>query len=235
MHRIAAAPLLVLMLIAGQQARSAETAGIITLSCEGTVRSGPGSGDVERVSERGVVVNLAEHTVIGFVTNTGSALIANIVHVDDISVDFTGASTSSSVIGTIDRVTGATTAHTTTWAKDKVLGREITRGLSYYLVCKATNRLRWGCHYPITWTYPKLEEAPWHLGTLAPERRLPPPRSVEANNACFVVKDHDGKSPGMNNFRAEPGASQVASASTYGASGETGGTGGRKYRIRCPS
>ena len=142
MHRIAAAPLLALMLIAGQDARAAETTRIITLSCEGTVRSGPGPGDVQRVSERRVVVNLAEHTVTGFVTNKGSALIANIVHVCDTSVGFIGDSTSSSVFGTIDRVTGATTVHTTTWARDKILGGKITRGLSYYLVCKAANRLR---------------------------------------------------------------------------------------------
>jgi hypothetical protein len=102
------------------------------------VRSGPGPGDVERVNERVIFVNLAVHTVTGFVTNTGSALIANIVRVDD----FIGDSTSYSVFGTIDRVNGATTVHTTTWARDKILGSKITRGLSYYLVCKATNRMR---------------------------------------------------------------------------------------------
>jgi hypothetical protein len=141
-RRIAAIPLLILMLIAGQQARAAETTGIITLSCEGMVRSGHGPGDVERVSERGIVVNLAEHTVTGFVTITGSALIANIVHVDDIRFEFTGGSALSSVFGTIDRVTGDTTVHTTTWVTDKILGSKIIRGLSYYLVCKATNQLR---------------------------------------------------------------------------------------------
>jgi hypothetical protein len=138
MRRIATL-LLALLLIAGQHARAADTTGLITLSCE--VRSGPGPGDVERVNERVIFVNLSEHTVTGFVTNTGSALIANIVHVDDTSVDFIGDSTSSSVFGTIDRVTGATTVHTTTRARDKILGSKITRGLSYYLVCKATNRL----------------------------------------------------------------------------------------------
>jgi hypothetical protein len=50
MHRIAAAPLLALMLIAGQDARAAETTRIITLSCEGTVRSGPGPGEVQRIN-----------------------------------------------------------------------------------------------------------------------------------------------------------------------------------------
>jgi hypothetical protein len=45
----------------------------------------------------------------------------------------------SSVFGTIDRVTGATTVHTTTWVTDKIVGSNIIRGLSYYLVCKATS------------------------------------------------------------------------------------------------
>jgi hypothetical protein len=70
MRRIAT-PLLALLLIAGHHARAADTKGIITLSCEGTVRSGPGPADVERVNERVIFVNLAEHTVTGFVTNTG--------------------------------------------------------------------------------------------------------------------------------------------------------------------
>jgi hypothetical protein len=39
-------------------------------------------------------------------------------------------------------VTGATTVHTTMWVTDKILGSKIIRGLSYYLVCKATNQLR---------------------------------------------------------------------------------------------
>ena len=99
MRRIATL-LLALLLIAGQHARAADTKGMITLSCEGTVRSGPGPGDVERVNERVIFVNLAEHTVTGFVTNTGSALTANIVHVDDTSVDFIGDFTLSSVFGT---------------------------------------------------------------------------------------------------------------------------------------
>jgi hypothetical protein len=142
-HRAAGASLLALMLIAGQCARAAETAGIITLSCEGTMRSGPGPDAVARISERGVVVNLAEHTVTGFVTISGSTLIANIVRVDDTRVDFTGDSTSSSILGSIDRATGAATVHVTTWGGGKGLppGKNL-RMLSYYLACKATNGLR---------------------------------------------------------------------------------------------
>jgi hypothetical protein len=143
MHRVAAASLLAFMLIAGQYARAAETAEIITLSCEGTVRNGPRPGDVERVSERGVVVNLAEHIVSGFVTSAGFPLIANIVHIDDSRIDFTRESTSSSIFGSIDRVTGVATVHTSTWArgKDRPPG-EIIRTVSYYLACKGMNRLR---------------------------------------------------------------------------------------------
>src|SRR5262245_36964439 len=114
MHRIATALLMALMLIAAQHAHAAKTAGIMSLSCEGIVRSGPGPGDVERVSDRAVIVNLAEHTVTGFVSNTGSALIANIARVDDATIEFTGGSTTASVFGTIDRLTGATTVHATT-------------------------------------------------------------------------------------------------------------------------
>jgi hypothetical protein len=94
---------------------------------------------VQRVSERRVVVNFAEHTVSGFVTSTGSALIANIVREDDTTVDFSGGSTpegTSSLVGTIDRVTGATTVHATTWARNKITEGKTMRGLSYFLVCK---------------------------------------------------------------------------------------------------
>ena len=129
-HLIATTSLLALIVIAGRHALAANTVGIIALSCQGRVRSGPSPGDVERVSDRGIVVNLAEHTVTWFVTNAGSALLANIVNVDDKRIDFTGGSTSSSVFGTIDRGTGAATVHTTTW------GDRTIRGLSYFLVCK---------------------------------------------------------------------------------------------------
>jgi hypothetical protein len=139
-RRIAATPLLALMIITGHHARAAGTAAVIILSCDGTVRTGPRPDDVQRVSERRVVVNFAEHTVSGFVTSTGSALIANIVREDDTTVDFSGGSTpegTSSLIGTIDRVTGATTVHATTWARNKIPGGKTMRGLSYFLVCRS--------------------------------------------------------------------------------------------------
>ena len=145
MRGIAATWLLALLLMAGQAAGAAKTAGTITMSCDGTVRSGPGPGEVERVSTVEVVVNLAEHIVTVFDTTTGSAVVANIVRVDDTKFEFTGGSApggSSFLFGTIDRATAAATVYTTTWARDKVKGSAIIQGLSYYLVCKATNRLR---------------------------------------------------------------------------------------------
>jgi hypothetical protein len=95
------------------------------------------------LSERRVVVNLTEHTVTGFVSISGATLIASIVRVDDTRVDFTGDSTSASILGSIDRVTGAATAHVTTWGggKDLPRGKNI-RMLSYYLACKAMNGQR---------------------------------------------------------------------------------------------
>ena len=39
-----------------------------------------------------------------------------------------------------------------------------------------------------------------------PDRRFPPPWSVdEANAACFIVKDHEGKSLAYVHFEDEPG------------------------------
>ena len=43
------------------------------------------------------------------------------------------------------------------------------------------------------------------------ERRFPPPWSVnEANAACFIVKDHEGKSLAYVYFEDEPGRRSVA-------------------------
>ena len=44
-----------------------------------------------------------------------------------------------------------------------------------------------------------------------PERRFPPPWSVvEENAACFIVKDHEGKSLAYVYFEDEPGRRSVA-------------------------
>ena len=44
-----------------------------------------------------------------------------------------------------------------------------------------------------------------------PDRRFPPPWSVdEANAACFIVKDHEGKSLAYVYFEDEPGRRSAA-------------------------
>jgi hypothetical protein len=62
MRWIAAAPLALLMMV-GQHA-DAQTPTIINLSCDGTVKNG--TADAEPVNKMGLVVNLAERTVLGF-------------------------------------------------------------------------------------------------------------------------------------------------------------------------
>ena len=43
------------------------------------------------------------------------------------------------------------------------------------------------------------------------DRRFPPPWSFdEANNACFVVRDHNGHAVAYVNFEQEPGRRDLA-------------------------
>jgi hypothetical protein len=44
--------------------------------------------------------------------------------------------------------------------------------------------------------------------TLSPERRFPPPWSIEELDACFVVRDRDGQA--LANFENEPGRRSAA-------------------------
>ncbi len=43
-----------------------------------------------------------------------------------------------------------------------------------------------------------------------PERRFPPPWSIEDNGACFIVKDHTGQSLAYVYFEDEPGRRSAA-------------------------
>ncbi len=43
-----------------------------------------------------------------------------------------------------------------------------------------------------------------------PARRFPPPRSVEEQSACFVVRDHNGLALAYVNFEDEPGRRSAA-------------------------
>ena len=48
-------------------------------------------------------------------------------------------------------------------------------------------------------------------GMAPPRRRFPPPWSVEEyNDACFIVRDHNGQALGYVYFEEEPGRRSVA-------------------------
>jgi len=120
------ATLVALVLVAGQSA--AQTPAIMNLSCEKV--SGP---DNEPVAKSGVAVNLAQHTVTGFYP------VAHIDRLDDVNVIFSGYTVtpfggSSLVQGNVDRLTGATSIYTATYAKDGKLIAE----QNHELACKVT-------------------------------------------------------------------------------------------------
>jgi hypothetical protein len=134
--RILAATLLALMLNAGQPARAAESVTPISLSCDGTIMDivSSQSGQTQPI-KIGLVLNLAEGTVSGF------DFFVHIDSVDDISVSFSGETFlggDTTLMGNINRVTGATWAHIVTWVqRDKV----IKRSYDWNLTCKVINRL----------------------------------------------------------------------------------------------
>jgi hypothetical protein len=100
-----------------------------TSRCDGTVKNG--ADDTELVRKMGLVVSIAQHTVIGFVP------VAHINRLDDANVEFSGDTGSSlggstSVMGGIDRVTGAAWINTVIAAKDgKIIATQ-----AYDLICK---------------------------------------------------------------------------------------------------
>ena len=70
--------------MAGQLA-AAQTAAVVTLSCDGTTMQIVGGKTWDTLpAKESLVVNLAEHTVTGF------GVVANIGAVDDVSVSFSG-------------------------------------------------------------------------------------------------------------------------------------------------
>jgi hypothetical protein len=46
-------------------------------------------------------------------------------------------------------------------------------------------------------------------------RRFPPPRSVEEQSACFVVRDHNGQALAYVYFEDEPGRQSTAKVLTH--------------------
>ena len=128
---------LLLLLLARSNAQAAETT-VITLSCDGTITDARArDAKPEPVNKMGLILNLVEQTVSGF-----AGIVANIDKVDGADILFSGEGNllapagrgskgSITVIGDIDRVTGAVSARTLTTATT----------YSYDLLCKPANRL----------------------------------------------------------------------------------------------
>jgi hypothetical protein len=138
MSRTAATTLLALLLMTGQHVRAAETA-VIYLACDGTMGPtgilGESSGEPsESVKKMGLIVNLADHTVLGF------GVPAHIDVFDETHIEFSGRGTidavTRSVQGGIDRVTGGVSVWYTVRNDKKIISEEKDE-----LACKVTSRL----------------------------------------------------------------------------------------------
>jgi hypothetical protein len=100
---------------------------VINLSCDGELITG--EDQREPVKKVGIIVNFTQHTVSGF------PVIGRIDNVSDAMIEFSGSKTDalgiSSIIGTIDRVTGAAQVWTLVSAKDG----KVIQSNSWDLVC----------------------------------------------------------------------------------------------------
>jgi hypothetical protein len=131
-----ATTLLALPLLGGQPV-AAQTAMVITLSCDGTMQRDT-ADTREQVTKLGLIINLAEQTVVGF------GIAAHIDEVDASSITFSGEGpidrgsqvATLSALGAIDRVTGIVSATTTQMSERS---QKTVTGTSYYLVCKVTD------------------------------------------------------------------------------------------------
>jgi hypothetical protein len=104
---------------------------VINLSCDGELITG--EEQKEPVKKVGLIVNFNQHTVSGF------PVIARIDNMSDAMVEFSGSKTdahaTSSIMGTIDRVTGAAQVWTLVSASDG----KIIQSNSWDLICKVTD------------------------------------------------------------------------------------------------
>jgi hypothetical protein len=134
--KIAATALSAVLLPAGNTQAAEPT--MLTFSCDGTIADAKASeSKPERVTKMGLIVNFAERSVSGF------NIVAHIDRVDDASISFGGEGNlpplpgarstpvSMTVMGSIDRVTGAVSATTLTTATM----------YTYDLLCKPVKRL----------------------------------------------------------------------------------------------
>jgi hypothetical protein len=117
---------------------AAQTLSVIYLSCDGTMQQDT-ADTREQVTKLGLVINLTEHTVVGF------GIAARIDQIDASSIEFSGEGPivdGGSNIGTlfaegaIDRVTGIVSATTTQTSRSQ----KTVTATTYYLVCKVANR-----------------------------------------------------------------------------------------------
>jgi hypothetical protein len=125
---------LLAVLLPGYGVQAAETA-VLTLSCDGTVTRLEVTGDYkpERVANMGLLVNLPEGTITGFVH------AARIDNISEVLVDFSGNSGNAwSVYGSMDRITGRVTANTA--SRDSKTGTLIDER-QWDLLCKPAKRL----------------------------------------------------------------------------------------------
>jgi hypothetical protein len=115
---------------------AAQTPTVIYLSCDGTMQQDT-SDTRENVTKWGLVINLAEQTLVGF------GIAAHIDQVDSSSIEFSGegpiVDRGSKIgtlfaVGAIDRVTGIVSA-TTTLTSEKTV-----TATTYYLVCNVSDR-----------------------------------------------------------------------------------------------
>ncbi len=114
---------------------AAQTLSVIYLSCDGTMQQDT-ADTREQVTKLGLVINLTEHTVVGF------GIAARIDQIDASSIEFSGEGPivdGGSNIGTlfaegaIDRVAGIVSA-TTTQTSER--SQKTVTATTYYLVCK---------------------------------------------------------------------------------------------------
>ena len=127
----------IVLALLGQPA-AAQTPKVIYLSCDGTKQQDPADTRVQ-VTKLGLVINLAEQTVVGF------GIAAHIDLLDASSIEFSGEGPivdrgskigTISALGAIDRVTGIVSATTTMSERSQ----KTVTGTSYYLVCKVADR-----------------------------------------------------------------------------------------------
>jgi hypothetical protein len=107
----------------------------LTLSCDGTLTNMMSSDNdtkTETITKMGLLVNLAEDTVLGFNPP------ARVKKTDAASVDFAGEKGGSSVDGTIDRITGSVIATTNTFSAS---AKKLIASNSWDLHCKPTKRV----------------------------------------------------------------------------------------------